>query len=162
MEVLRLLLRGGARLLERNNNGETVLDVARRAGASDVLAELEAAAALRAEGGGSREDQSDAFESSTDDSGLSEESQRVRARLAAERERRRAARVERRQAAAASDSATDSTQQSLSPCSVCLHEPRSVAFVPCGHVSCCGACAPRLKQCPLCREKIKDQLRVFL
>ena len=36
-------------------------------------------------------------------------------------------------------------------CKVCLSAEVSRAFRPCGHLSCCAACAKQMKDCPICR-----------
>jgi hypothetical protein len=46
-------------------------------------------------------------------------------------------------------------------CCVCLDQEPNVAFVPCGHLSTCNACSEKLDSCPICREPIKQKLRVF-
>ena len=49
-------------------------------------------------------------------------------------------------------------------CAVCFASPKSVAFLPCGHVACCESCAarPELKTCPLCKERVEQRSRIFL
>ena len=51
-----------------------------------------------------------------------------------------------------------------STCVICLNNARGVAFVPCGHIACCEACANELKhyacgrdfpRCPICRKEIE-------
>ena len=42
-------------------------------------------------------------------------------------------------------------------CAVCMERRAAVLFIPCAHVCCCAACAPPLKQCPLCRVVIGGQ-----
>jgi E3 ubiquitin-protein ligase MUL1 len=40
-------------------------------------------------------------------------------------------------------------------CSVCLHNPREVILLNCGHVCCCYDCCLHLKgKCPVCRSTI--------
>ena len=36
-------------------------------------------------------------------------------------------------------------------CKVCLSAEVARAFRPCGHLSCCAACAKQMKECPICR-----------
>ena len=36
-------------------------------------------------------------------------------------------------------------------CKVCLSTEVARAFRPCGHLSCCAACAKQMKECPICR-----------
>jgi len=47
-------------------------------------------------------------------------------------------------------------------CQICADADVDTAFVPCGHVVCCGSCAPRLDLCPLCKLVITHRLKVFL
>jgi len=47
----------------------------------------------------------------------------------------------------------------LSICVVCMDSKRDVAFVPCGHVACCGHCADLVKgKCPVCRATVTSVL----
>ena len=46
-------------------------------------------------------------------------------------------------------------------CVVCLTEPQSHVFIPCGHMCCCGACAEKLTSCCICRAAIASCVRVF-
>lgn len=53
-------------------------------------------------------------------------------------------------------------------CTVCFDAEREVAFVPCGHICCCEACANLLvhtalsqRQCPVCRTVLRHALRVY-
>jgi hypothetical protein len=44
-------------------------------------------------------------------------------------------------------------------CSVCMEEPKSVVFAPCGHYYCCLGCATQIHHgaapnCPICRAPI--------
>ncbi|OWF43929.1 death-associated inhibitor of apoptosis 2-like [Mizuhopecten yessoensis] len=55
----------------------------------------------------------------------------------------------------------DSLRDQLT-CKVCLEARVSIVFLPCGHLSCCGECAPALKNCPICRANIKGSVRTFL
>lgn len=34
-------------------------------------------------------------------------------------------------------------------------------FVPCGHNGCCKDCAATLKECPICRTKIEQVIRLY-
>ena len=45
-------------------------------------------------------------------------------------------------------------------CSVCLEQPKSVVFVPCGHFCCCDDCSRMVnKRCPMCRSDIIDYVQ---
>jgi len=46
-------------------------------------------------------------------------------------------------------------------CKVCLGRKISVAFVPCGHVSCCDNCSTKVQKCPVCRKEIQKVQKVF-
>ena len=39
-------------------------------------------------------------------------------------------------------------------CKVCLTEASDRVFQPCGHLTCCGTCTKRLRDCPICRLPI--------
>ena len=51
-------------------------------------------------------------------------------------------------------------------CVVWFDAPKDLAFVPCGHVCVCGACAEQLTKtrtptCPVCRRAIRETMKVF-
>ncbi|XP_022291924.2 baculoviral IAP repeat-containing protein 8-like [Crassostrea virginica] len=45
-------------------------------------------------------------------------------------------------------------------CKICCDRTIAIVFLPCGHLVCCGQCAPALKKCPVCRKAIKGSTRV--
>lgn len=51
-------------------------------------------------------------------------------------------------------------------CVVCLENDATHAFIPCGHMVVCSACAPRLlgqnKTCPVCRAPPNSVTRIWL
>eukprot|EP01059_Diplonema_ambulator_P019571 TRINITY_DN3302_c0_g2_i2.p1 TRINITY_DN3302_c0_g2~~TRINITY_DN3302_c0_g2_i2.p1 ORF type:complete len:303 (+),score=55.05 TRINITY_DN3302_c0_g2_i2:30-911(+) len=47
-----------------------------------------------------------------------------------------------------------------SKCVICIEKRRSVAFVPCGHWTCCVNCAKKVETCPFCRNDITQYLLV--
>lgn len=47
-------------------------------------------------------------------------------------------------------------------CVICLVRDREVVFFPCGHVCTCSTCSKLVQECPLCRRKIQERLRVYL
>lgn len=50
------------------------------------------------------------------------------------------------------------------PCLFCLSKPKIYAFYPCGHLSACEDCKPKLtslNKCPTCRLEIKGVIRIF-
>ncbi|CAK9083470.1 unnamed protein product [Durusdinium trenchii] len=48
-------------------------------------------------------------------------------------------------------------------CAICMEEPATTVFVPCGHMAACRTCGERFskKPCPVCRKKIKRVQQVF-
>jgi hypothetical protein len=62
---------------------------------------------------------------------------------------------------AQSNAETRQSAADLNNCVVCDDAQRSTALVPCGHVCCCGECAVDLRQCPICREAIRERLKLF-
>ena len=47
-------------------------------------------------------------------------------------------------------------------CKVCLTENSDRVFQPCGHLACCNGCAERLRLCPICRNPIKELVKVVI
>merc|ERR1712129_331948 len=47
-------------------------------------------------------------------------------------------------------------------CIVCSVEEVGMVFSPCGHVTCCTTCAPRVASCPTCRAKVVRISRVYI
>ncbi|QBC76092.1 inhibitor of apotosis 3 [Neophasia sp. alphabaculovirus] len=46
-------------------------------------------------------------------------------------------------------------------CKICFDAEKTVCFDPCGHVLACGKCATVLKDCPMCRAKILNAIRIY-
>lgn len=60
--------------------------------------------------------------------------------------------------------ATSASTEEGKDCVVCLIEPKTHVFVPCGHMCICAACEKKLiepKQCPVCRAEVVMACRVF-
>ena len=47
-------------------------------------------------------------------------------------------------------------------CKVCLTENSDRVFQPCGHLARCNGCAERLRLCPICRNPIKELVKVVI
>ncbi|CAC5379793.1 BIRC7_8 [Mytilus coruscus] len=47
-------------------------------------------------------------------------------------------------------------------CKICLDEPVSIVFLPCGHMTACANCAPALRRCPICRAFIKGTVKAII
>ncbi|VEL09541.1 unnamed protein product [Protopolystoma xenopodis] len=50
----------------------------------------------------------------------------------------------------------------VTTCRVCMDQPISRVFFPCGHTICCSACSERIDQCPVCRKAIDLRHPCFL
>jgi hypothetical protein len=60
------------------------------------------------------------------------------------------------------DSAKDEEKQDDTPlCVVCLDNPKTTAFSPCGHRCVCETCATKLQNCPLCGEEVTATLKIL-
>eukprot|EP01012_Entosiphon_sulcatum_P043064 TRINITY_DN57231_c0_g1_i1.p1 TRINITY_DN57231_c0_g1~~TRINITY_DN57231_c0_g1_i1.p1 ORF type:complete len:392 (+),score=50.22 TRINITY_DN57231_c0_g1_i1:101-1177(+) len=46
-------------------------------------------------------------------------------------------------------------------CKVCMEEPVSAVFMPCGHHVCCHRCASGPRICPICRKAVEAVVRTF-
>lgn len=46
-------------------------------------------------------------------------------------------------------------------CAVCYENDRDVVFIPCKHNVVCIKCSKNIKQCPVCRIKINDIIRIY-
>ncbi|OLQ07407.1 Baculoviral IAP repeat-containing protein 2 [Symbiodinium microadriaticum] len=55
-------------------------------------------------------------------------------------------------------------RQVQNQCVVCLDAPANMAFVPCGHLAVCEACAGQLERpiCPVCRQTSQSILHIFV
>ncbi|OPL20588.1 baculoviral 7-like iap repeat-containing protein, partial [Mytilus galloprovincialis] len=47
-------------------------------------------------------------------------------------------------------------------CKICLDEPVSIVFLPCGHMAACINCVPALRRCPICRAFIKGTVKAIM
>lgn len=47
-------------------------------------------------------------------------------------------------------------------CQICCVNKYNTVFLPCGHVFACVKCASPLQQCPLCRKRIVNVMKIFL
>lgn len=48
-------------------------------------------------------------------------------------------------------------------CKICLSEPVTVTFIPCGHTVSCESCAEKLNnsKCVICRETIEKKIKIY-
>jgi len=47
-------------------------------------------------------------------------------------------------------------------CKVCMDRDVNTVFLPCGHLVSCDQCAPKLRNCPVCRTYIRGTVKTFL
>lgn len=47
-------------------------------------------------------------------------------------------------------------------CTLCFTKTINTCFVPCSHAYCCTTCANKLNECPVCRQKIKNKINIYL
>ncbi|XP_067675407.1 baculoviral IAP repeat-containing protein 7-like isoform X2 [Haliotis asinina] len=47
-------------------------------------------------------------------------------------------------------------------CKICMEREVEVTFQPCGHLVCCEECAHQLRECPVCRTRIRSTVRTYL
>lgn len=55
----------------------------------------------------------------------------------------------------------DESKERTNECQICYTKEFNAVFIPCGHIISCIECASPLKDCPLCRIKIDDIVRVY-
>ncbi|KAH3765682.1 E3 ubiquitin-protein ligase RNF34 [Pelomyxa schiedti] len=46
-------------------------------------------------------------------------------------------------------------------CKICLDRPVNVVLLRCGHLCVCSVCAAVLRDCPICRQRIQEVVKVF-
>lgn len=47
-------------------------------------------------------------------------------------------------------------------CKICFLNEINTVFAPCGHMIACAKCASTLTECPTCRERFREIIRVYL
>lgn len=47
-------------------------------------------------------------------------------------------------------------------CKICMEERVAIGLSPCGHLACCEACAPTVKECPVCQENVTHFFKAML
>ena len=46
-------------------------------------------------------------------------------------------------------------------CKICQVNEVSILFLPCGHLVSCAQCAPALRSCAICRQRVKGWVRAI-
>ncbi|TYJ09302.1 hypothetical protein E1A91_A11G132200v1 [Gossypium mustelinum] len=61
------------------------------------------------------------------------------------------------------ENGTETNQDCVMPdlCVICLEQEYNAVFIQCGHMCCCMACSLHLTNCPLCRRRIEQVVKVF-
>ena len=54
----------------------------------------------------------------------------------------------------------ESTIGGQTTCIVCFVNPKSHAAVPCGHQCACGDCSAHMRECPVCRDPVREWMQV--
>jgi hypothetical protein len=52
-------------------------------------------------------------------------------------------------------------KQEFTGCLVCLDGEGNYALVPCGHTGICKACSMKVRECPFCRQQVRERMRIF-
>ncbi|KAF4529125.1 hypothetical protein B566_EDAN017188 [Ephemera danica] len=47
-------------------------------------------------------------------------------------------------------------------CKICFEKELSILFLPCGHLTACSECAPKMHNCPICRLHPVAYIRAYL
>ncbi|XP_062507383.1 E3 ubiquitin-protein ligase MIB1-like isoform X2 [Corticium candelabrum] len=50
--------------------------------------------------------------------------------------------------------------EDLQECMVCTDGKRDTLFGPCGHVACCSTCSPRIKKCLICKQQVVSRSKI--
>jgi hypothetical protein len=46
-------------------------------------------------------------------------------------------------------------------CCICFEEEKNMVFSPCGHICTCSECSAIVNDCPICRKKIDQKIKVY-
>ena len=46
-------------------------------------------------------------------------------------------------------------------CKICFEPALDCVFIPCGHTT-CEICASKMYECPFCKKKIEQRLKIFI
>lgn len=55
----------------------------------------------------------------------------------------------------------DCDSDGIEVCIICLDANREVAYLPCGHFTCCIACGGSMETCPVCRRDVDRTVRIY-
>ena len=54
-----------------------------------------------------------------------------------------------------------SENQNSNACVICCEADRDALYMPCKHNTACVKCSKNLKECPICRRKIDDFIKIY-
>ena len=46
-------------------------------------------------------------------------------------------------------------------CCVCYEYPKNVLFMPCKHFACCDDCSENVYVCCICRQNVKERIKIY-
>lgn len=49
----------------------------------------------------------------------------------------------------------------MNACVICCENDKDCVYMPCKHNAACIKCSKNLKECPICRLKIDDFIRIY-
>lgn len=52
-------------------------------------------------------------------------------------------------------------KQNVNACVICCEADRDALYLPCKHNTACVKCSKNLKECPICRRKIEDFIKIY-
>ncbi|KAB0360392.1 hypothetical protein FD754_004548 [Muntiacus muntjak] len=59
-----------------------------------------------------------------------------------------------------SPSMISNDSETLEECMVCSDMKRDTLFGPCGHIATCSLCSPRVKKCLICKEQVQSRTKI--
>uniref|UniRef100_A0A914Q596 RING-type domain-containing protein n=1 Tax=Panagrolaimus davidi TaxID=227884 RepID=A0A914Q596_9BILA len=57
---------------------------------------------------------------------------------------------------------TEINYNESSNCLLCCSAPKEYAFLPCFHLIACEECSEKCSECPICRKRINDTLKIYM
>ena len=70
--------------------------------------------------------------------------------------------TKRKESSSINEMQIQNTMKRVMMCKVCLDKDVEVVFLPCRHLVVCKWCAPNMWNCPVCRSKINETIKVFM
>ena len=51
--------------------------------------------------------------------------------------------------------------ENMNACVICCEADRDALYLPCKHNTACVKCSKNIKECPICRRKIEDFIKIY-